>query len=345
MSGEATGSPPRPEPARPASADTIAARWARTCFSQPNRVAAALAAMGAVAIGSVVPARHWSGPVLVTLLAAAGFATVDSGVRFSMGERLPRWSLQVDVALANLCVSVVAAAAATEHIDLANLYLLVVFYAFLYLPTRAALGHLAGAGAAYAVVLSLGPRPGEPPVVAWLAVFGTAMVLGAVVVGLVSVLRETARKDPLTGLANRRQWDERLEEEIRHSLRSGEPLSVMLIDLDDFKTVNDTNGHDFGDRLLRQAAGSWELATRGSRDFLARLGGDEFGLLAPGSDEIGIHSIARRLADVSPAGVSTSIGAATWDRIESASDLLRRADNAMYQSKRRHRRARALHPA
>ena len=75
----------------------------------------------------------------------------------------------------------------------------------------------------------------------------------------------------------------------------------------------------------------------GSGYFLARLGGDEFGLLAPGSDEIGARVLAKRLADALPQGVSASVGVATWDRAEGASDLLRRADQVMYRNKRRRR--------
>lgn len=321
----------------PASTNTATAAWARAFISQPNRVAAALEAGGAIAMASVIPLRHWPPLTLAVLAAAAGITLACAAIRITIGSRLPRWSLHVDVALGNLLVSVVVAAGASEHIGLANLYLLVALFAVLYLPLRSALAQSAAAGTAYALVLALGPAPAGPAVVAWLAVFATAAALAAVVAGLVSVLRVAAREDPLTGLANRRGWDERLGEEIERSRRAGVALSVAIIDLDGFKAVNDAGGHDAGDQLLRELARAWLAAMRGGGDFLARVGGDEFALLAPGSDETGIRRLARRIADAVPGDISASIGVATWDRTEGGSGLVRRADRSMYQAKRRRR--------
>ena len=328
-----------PRASGPDSLNAVAAAWTRAFFSHRSWVAAALATIGALAVVSVLPLRDWPRSSLIALSVAAGAAAAVSGVLVAVGSRLPRWSLQVVVALGNLIVSVIAAASATEHVDLANLYLLVELFAILYLPLRTALVQSAAAGAAYAVVLGLGPRLSEPPIVAWLSVFGTAVVLGSVVLGLVSVLRVAAREDPLTGLANRRMWDERLEEELERSRRSDAALSVVMVDLDGFKAVNDAGGHEAGDHLLKELAGAWRVVVRGGGDFLARLGGDEFGLLAPGSNDLGVHGLAKRLADALPDGVSASIGVATWDGTENAADLVRRADRAMYQSKLRRRRS------
>ena len=152
-----------------------------------------------------------------------------------------------------------------------------------------------------------------------------------------SVLRNAARNDPLTGLANRRSWDEHLVTELERSTRSGEIFSVIVIDLDGFKEVNDAFGHSAGDRVLQTSARVWRNATRDGGDFLARLGGDEFGLIAPNTDEVTARGLARRLKNALPDGISASVGVATWDRTESVSDLVRRADIAMYQSKRNHR--------
>lgn len=162
---------------------------------------------------------------------------------------------------------------------------------------------------------------------------------------LASVLRTVAREDPLTGLANRRSWDERLDAELERAKRSGEAVSVVVADLDGFKAVNDAHGHHAGDRLLQATASSWRAATRGGGDFLARLGGDEFGLLLSGADEVGARGLARRLTEALPAGLSASVGVVTWDRVEGASDLVRRADRAMYHAKRRRRRDGGPRPA
>lgn len=322
-------------PGRPADLlQSTAVEWTRSFFSQRSRVGAALEIAAALAVVSVLPLHHWSRSSFVVLSAAASFAMAHAAARFAIGERLPRWSLHVDVVLGNLFVSVVVVVSAKGHVELENLYLLVELFALLYLPLRSALAHLASAGVAYAAILGFVARSVEPPVVAWLAVFGTAAVLGASVVGLVSVLRLSAREDPLTGLANRRSWDERLEEELERSRRSGTPLSVVVVDLDEFKAVNDAHGHATGDHLLRVLATSWHEVARDGGAFLARLGGDEFALLAPGSDEKAARHLADRLGEALPEGVFASIAAATWDGEEHASDLLRRADRNMYRVKR-----------
>ena len=340
MTAEVVANPERPgHPASPASPGATAASWAQAFSSRPNQVAALLWAAGGLVVAAVLLVQRWPEPSLLALVVPAAVAGVCAISRATAGERLPRWSLQVDVGLGNLLISVVATASASEHVELANLYLLVEVFALLYLPLRAALGHLGAAGAAYALVLGLGPRPAEPPLLAWLAVFGTGAVVGVVVVGLVRVLRTVAREDPLTGLANRRAFDERIDAELERAGRGGEAVSILIADLDGFKAVNDAHGHHAGDRLLVATARSWRAATRGGGDFLARLGGDEFALLAPGADEVTAHGLARRLSEALPQGVSASVGVATWDRAEGASDLLRRADRAMYRAKRRHRRS------
>ena len=222
-------------------------------------------------------------------------------------------------------------------VPFADLYIWVAVFAALYFRLLAAIAHVCAAGAAYAVVLAVGPKVGAPAV-AWLGLFGTVVVAGAVVLGILSLLRAAAREDPLTGLPNRRSWDERLEEELEGARRTGRALSAVIIDLDGFKAVNDRGGHEAGDQLLQELANAWQAVVRGGGDFVARIGGDEFGVLAPGSDALGVRRLAQRLGDALPASVAASIGVAIWDGTESASDLLRRADRAMYQTKLRQRR-------
>ena len=311
------------------------AGWSRGYFAHPSRVAATLEFIGALAVTMIIPLRHWKRPDLIVLLVCVGIAIAMAITRLLAGSRLPRASLHVDVGLSTLLISTVSFASSREAVDLSNLYLFVVVYVILYLPPLSAFIHITAAGVAYAVVLALSTGRVESPVVSWLAVFGTATVLGVVVLGLVSVLRVDAQRDPLTGLANRRMWDERLAMEMERSRRSGTALSVIMIDLDDFKEMNDVGGHDAGDRLLQELARAWLAALRGGSDFLARLGGDEFAVIAPGSDDVGIRSLTNRLNAALPQPMTISIGVATWNGTESASDLLRRADHAMYQIKRR----------
>ena len=99
---------------------------------------------------------------------------------------------------------------------------------------------------------------------------------------LLAELQATATHDQLTGLPNRRAWDDRLERELRRAAACDEPLSVLAIDLDRLKHINNTHGHAEGDRLLQRCAHAWNGALR-QGDYLARLGGDEFLVLLPGS--------------------------------------------------------------
>ncbi|MDA8291222.1 MAG: GGDEF domain-containing protein [Actinomycetota bacterium] len=345
MTAETAANPERRERARPpASAGTTAAALTRAFFAHPNLIATAFWAGGAVAVVSALVLVRWSHRSFLALAVLAGVCALGSVLRLLVGGRLPSWALCVDAGVATVVTSLLAAVGATNEVHFAYLYVWVVLFAALYFRPPAALACMAGVGVAYALVLVLGPRVDEPTA-AWLALVGTASVGGLVVLGLTSMLRATARTDPLTGLANRRMWDERVEEEMGRSVRSGTALSVVMVDLDGFKAINDAGGHDAGDRLLQDLARAWRGVVRGGGDFLARLGGDEFGLLAPGSDEIGARALAKRLSNAIPEGVSASVGVASWDRTEGASDLLRRADQVMYRNKRRHRRGAPPGPA
>jgi diguanylate cyclase (GGDEF)-like protein len=150
---------------------------------------------------------------------------------------------------------------------------------------------------------------------------------------LVTELQSDSRRDHLTGLPNRRAWDERLDEELERCRRSGSLLTVALLDLDGFKAVNDSRGHSTGDLVLRQFAESWKRILRSGGDFVARLGGDEFGLLTPDLPSAGVRSLADRHASAEPFGIGYSLGTATWDGTETAGQLVHRADLSMYRAK------------
>ena len=286
-----------------------------------------------VAVLSVLPGSHWSRGSLLAMFIVVGGACVLLGVRLVLGERIPRWSLYVELVVAIVLVSVLAHLGPKDHVSFASLYIWIVLFAALYFTPPIALLYTALAGAAYIVVLSVGSTVARP-VIAWLSTMGTATVMYAVVAGLMTTLRRTSREDALTGLANRRTWDERLEEELERARRNQTLLSLAVIDIDNFKKVNDRDGHHAGDRLLCELASGWQRATREGSDFLARIGGDEFGLLTPESTEVELVSVTQRLREMSPDGVSYSIGVATWDGSESAANLFRRADELMYHMKR-----------
>jgi diguanylate cyclase (GGDEF)-like protein len=173
-----------------------------------------------------------------------------------------------------------------------------------------------------------------------------AALIGTTIQRLVSALRDREREreallerldrlahtDGLTGLPNRRAWGEALRRALAGAARTGDRVHVAMLDLDDFKAINDTHGHLAGDRLLRELAAAWQPLVRGS-DALARLGGDEFAVLLSGCSDEEAAEIAERLREAAPPGHTVSAGVALWDGSEHADDLLARADAALYAAK------------
>jgi len=149
---------------------------------------------------------------------------------------------------------------------------------------------------------------------------------------LMDRLERAARTDDLTGLLNRRAWDEYLEREISRARRSGAPLCVAFLDLDRFKDYNDGFGHQAGDRLLKQAAAAWGERLRDT-DLLARYGGDEFAVALLDCELEEAVELLERLREATPEDESSSAGVVCWDRRESASELITRADRLLYAAK------------
>ena len=148
-------------------------------------------------------------------------------------------------------------------------------------------------------------------------------------------VQQAARTDALTGLLNHGAMQVRVREEIARARRDGTPLSFVIIDLDDFKHVNDVRGHQAGDELLRQVAGVLQAELR-PYDQVARYGGDEFVLLLPGSDEHDATVVAERVRDavVREQVGACSLGVAQWHEPLEADGLLEHADRALLLAKR-----------
>ena len=144
--------------------------------------------------------------------------------------------------------------------------------------------------------------------------------------------RQQALEDPLTGLPNRILLDDRLGTALRGAERSGDPCAVLVMDLDHFKRINDTQGHHAGDEVLRQVALRLKIALR-SQDTPARLGGDEFAAVLPSTDAEGaIRTAERILRAVEDIGISIGI-AVSPEHGRHAEELLVHADSAMYRAK------------
>jgi diguanylate cyclase (GGDEF)-like protein len=147
-------------------------------------------------------------------------------------------------------------------------------------------------------------------------------------------VQQAARTDALTGLLNHGAMQVRVREEIARARRDRTPLSFVIIDLDDFKRVNDVRGHQAGDELLRQVAGVLHGELR-PYDQVARYGGDEFVLLLPGSDEADARVVAERVRDAVIREVGAcSLGVAEWHEPLDADGLLEHADRALLLAKR-----------
>jgi diguanylate cyclase (GGDEF)-like protein len=163
-----------------------------------------------------------------------------------------------------------------------------------------------------------------------------ALVLARSIQGsrrLVNDLNQMAHEDSLTGLINRRQLDEVLPTEVARAQRAGSTVSVAMIDLDYFKRYNDQRGHAAGDGLLRGAAQAWREQMRPT-DLLARYGGEEFTLVLPACTAEETLILLNRLRPLVPEEQTFSAGVATWNGVESAGDLLKRADRALLAAKR-----------
>jgi diguanylate cyclase (GGDEF)-like protein len=148
-----------------------------------------------------------------------------------------------------------------------------------------------------------------------------------------SRLERVALTDDLTGLPNRRSWDEQLQRELSRARRRGTPLTVAMLDLDHFKLYNDRHGHQAGDRFLKEAGAAWEGLIRDT-DIIARYGGEEFAVGFPDTELETARELVERLRSATPEGERCSAGVAAFDGGEGADELVARADAALYEAKR-----------
>lgn len=255
-------------------------------------------------------------------------ALASSAVVGRWGAHWPRQFFHGAVGSATvLIVSAVAIAPdPVTSLAAATLVTFVVVDAHFFFSSRQALAHLVAAVAGITAALAFSDVG-----------MGTALGLDLILVSIGTVIRQLvtlasdASRDPLTGLSNRRGFDQALEELMGDAARTGEALSAVLIDVDHFKAVNDTYGHEEGDRVLRRVAQVWrdEMPPRA---FLARHGGDEFSLLLPGTPGAEALALVRRICGAD-GSVSLSCGVAQYRAGDSASQLMRSADRALYEAK------------
>ncbi len=149
---------------------------------------------------------------------------------------------------------------------------------------------------------------------------------------LVRRLAIDARTDTLTGMSNRRVWEEELPGALRRAERLSHTLAVAMLDIDHFKDYNDRLGHPAGDEALREIGERWRAQIR-DIDVLARIGGEEFGLLLPGCDADGAMEIVDRLRADLPDGLTASAGVVPWASPLTAEQVVAEVDRALYRAK------------
>jgi diguanylate cyclase (GGDEF)-like protein len=154
----------------------------------------------------------------------------------------------------------------------------------------------------------------------------------------IETLHHISTQDGLTGVANRRHFDETLALEWRRAVRNGNPLSLLLLDIDHFKAFNDSAGHQAGDDCLRNVAQTLRESLQRATDVVARYGGEEFAILLPETDEQRARFIAASLCEriAKDGAVTVSIGVSTVvpSRDTAIEELVRNADEALYEAKR-----------
>jgi len=227
-------------------------------------------------------------------------------------------------------------------------YFWIAIYSFYFLNRARASIQMAFIGLAYAAVLLFNGDIGTTPVIHWAFVTCTLVVAGAFIGAqrghvdrLIERLSSAARTDSLTGLLNRRGFEELFETELERARRSGRPLSVIVGDLDGFKAINDRFGHAAGDHVLEKLSQILQTVKR-RIDTAARIGGEEFAVIAPESDHHAGYILAERMRREvretfarDPHQLTISLGVATFPRHGATAEaLIAGGDEALYAAKK-----------
>lgn len=163
----------------------------------------------------------------------------------------------------------------------------------------------------------------------WIAIMP---IVGFTLQRLVEVVNRQSRTDSLTGLLNRRSLEEHLARAMARARRAHEPLSIAMVDVDNFKRYNDEHGHLAGDALLREAAVSFQREAR-ENDLVFRYGGEEFCVVLESTALERATAAIERIRSAMPTGTTASAGLAQWMPTESAEEILLRADSLLYVAK------------
>lgn len=301
----------------------------------------------ALAPGLNVPEEAFSTTTIAVSLVAMAMAAFWLTMAARNEPALP-W-MNAIIGIGTLLISVVALTSGEFGPIILPYLLAPAMAAAFYMPFKQAIGHLLLITAVMFVVAFSTSETENGKIVAlnvwFFTMMGAAMLMVArkrIQDGIIHNV-SLAGRDPLTGVANLRKFQERLRSEIDRSERSGDPLTLLMIDLDDFKRVNDEYSYTLGDAVLAASAKTMDSVVR-ANELLARRGGDEFAVIAVGADEergemlaLRIREVVRRerarlCPDVSP---EASVGVVQWASGETPENLIGRADAALKTAKRK----------
>ena len=305
---------------------------------------ATIALFAAVVARSADEAFHLGPAEIAHTGAAAGVVLLLVGG----WQRMPGWSFHLILAMGSGLITSAVAFSGEVSSTYVVFYVLIALYASYFFTRVQALAHILVATGAYGgLIIGIG-LVGEAPLARWLTTLGTLVVAGTLVrllkervERLIDKLENAARTDVLTGLFNRRGFEEQFELELERSRRSNRPMALVVGDLDFFKGLNDRFGHKAGDQALERVS---ELLQKGKRriDTAARIGGEEFAVIVPEAGEHDAYILAERLrlklsasAQGSAANTTISLGIAIFPRDGATTEsLLIHADQALYAAKK-----------
>ncbi|HKP90341.1 MAG TPA: diguanylate cyclase [Thermoleophilaceae bacterium] len=300
---------------------------------------------GAVTLMSLLlPSAHDAERITITGASAFGMAAL----LLLAYDRIPIWGFQVFLAAGTVLVEWAIYASGETTSPYAMFYFWIAIYAFYFLSRFRASLQMVFIAAAYSAALVQQGDIQTTPVIHWLFVTSTLVVAGAFigvqrghVDRLIDRLSSAARTDSLTGLVNRRGFEELFDTELERARRGERPLSVIVADLDGFKAINDRYGHAAGDRALEKLSQILQAVKR-RVDTAARVGGEEFAVIAPDSDHHAAYILAERIRRevretfaVEQFPMTISLGVATFPRHGATAEaLIGGADEALYAAKK-----------
>ncbi len=304
------------------------------------------AAGGAICLLSLL----FSGPEVerARIVATAAAAFSMALLLIVAYDRTPSWGFDALLACGTVLIEWTVWASGDSTSAYAMLFFWVAIYAFYFLPQWRAAIQLAIVLLAYGAILALNRDGSSAAVIHWAMTNGALIVAGALI-GMqrahtrrvVRRLSDDARRDTLTGLVNRRGFQELFENELERARRTDGQLAVIVADLDHFKSLNDRFGHQAGDAALQRVAEIFETVTR-RIDTVARIGGEEFAVIVPSTDHHAAYILAERMRREvretfasDPSGLTVSIGVAAFGLHGASTEgLIRNADEALYAAKR-----------